>query len=44
MLPGLAQDSLLVGVNWSGKRATGYDLKPDEVQEKIKSEKQNDNL
>lgn len=27
-MPGLEQDGLLVGVNWSGKNATGYDLDP----------------
>lgn len=27
-LPGLEQDGLLIGVNWSGKNATGYDLDP----------------
>jgi hypothetical protein len=25
-LPGLENDGLLVGLNWSGKHATGYDL------------------
>jgi hypothetical protein len=30
-LPGLASDGILVGVNWSGPRATGYDLLPDQV-------------
>ncbi len=25
-LPGLERDGLLVGLNWSGKRAVGYDL------------------
>ncbi|WP_028609695.1 DUF2750 domain-containing protein [Paenibacillus harenae] len=37
-LPGLEKDSLYVGVNWSGNRATGYDLKPNEVLERIKHE------
>jgi hypothetical protein len=31
-LPGLERDGLLVGVNWSGARATGYDLTPAEVK------------
>jgi hypothetical protein len=26
--PGLAKDGLLVGVNWSGPTAVGYDLEP----------------
>jgi hypothetical protein len=36
-LPGLAQDELLVGVNWSGKKATGYDLEPHEVKTNIEA-------
>lgn len=31
-LPGLSKDGLLVGLNWSGERATGYDLLPGEVE------------
>ncbi len=27
-LPGLEQDGLLLGLNWSGPRATGYDVEP----------------
>jgi uncharacterized protein DUF2750 len=34
-LPGLEQDGLLVGVNWSGPRATGYDVEPDAVRAAI---------
>lgn len=30
-LPGLRRDGLLVGLNWTGPRATGYDLSPDDV-------------
>lgn len=30
-LPGLQSDELLVGLNWSGTRATGYDVTPLEV-------------
>jgi hypothetical protein len=30
-LPGLKQDGLLVGLHWSGDRATGYELDPDDV-------------
>lgn len=30
-MPGLESGGLLVGVNWSGDRATGYDLKPRDV-------------
>jgi hypothetical protein len=31
-LPGLAKDGIRVGLNWSGSRATGYDLTPEEVE------------
>ncbi len=30
-LPGLEKDGLCCGLNWSGERATGYDLKPSEL-------------
>ncbi|MFI5936855.1 DUF2750 domain-containing protein [Actinoplanes sp. NPDC051494] len=30
-LPGLRRDDVLVGVNWAGTRATGYDLMPAQV-------------
>lgn len=41
-LTGLEKDGLHVGVNWSGKRATGYDVKPNQIVERIKYEKEND--
>lgn len=31
-LSGLEKDSLLVGLNWGGKNATGYDVSPQEVK------------
>lgn len=31
-LPGLAADGIRVGINWSGDRATGYDLAPEDVE------------
>jgi hypothetical protein len=31
-LPGLIKDGLMVGLNWSGASATGYDLHPTEVE------------
>jgi hypothetical protein len=34
-LPGMARESLRVGINWSGPRATGYDYTPDEVGERL---------
>ncbi len=27
-LPGLGRDGVLVGLNWSGEKATGYDVEP----------------
>ena len=30
-VPQLRKDRFLAGVNWSGKRALGYDLEPDDV-------------
>jgi hypothetical protein len=36
-VPGLAQVGLLVGVNWSGKRAVGYDLEPEQLVRDVKS-------
>jgi hypothetical protein len=32
-LPCLERDEMLVGVNWSGARATGFDLGPEQVAE-----------
>ncbi len=29
--PGMEKDGLRVGVNWSGERATGYDVAPGDV-------------
>lgn len=34
-VPGLKQDGLLVGINWSGAKATGYDLEPEKVKEYV---------
>jgi hypothetical protein len=34
-LSGLERDGLLVGVNWSGERATGYDVAPTAVQQSL---------
>jgi hypothetical protein len=30
-LPGLSRDGLLVGVNWAGAKATGFDMAPTQV-------------
>ena len=32
-LDGLERDGLLVGINWSGDRAVGYDVEPRLVRE-----------
>ena len=36
-VPGMSKDGLLVGVNWSGDRATGYDIEPEKVKEHVES-------
>jgi hypothetical protein len=36
-LPDLDRDGLLVGVNWSGRRATGYDLPPADVLRNLRA-------
>jgi len=34
-LPGLKADGLLIGVNWSGSKASGYDIDSDFVREAV---------
>lgn len=34
-LPGMEKDGVHVGINWSGKSATGFDLAPREVRKRI---------
>src|SRR5438128_2311758 len=36
-VPGLTKDGLKVGVNWSGKRATGYDPDPQNVVRNVEA-------
>mgnify|MGYP003607871972 CR=1 FL=1 len=36
-VPGMTKDGLLMGVNWSGKRALGYDLEPKQVQQSVEA-------
>ncbi|WP_082805343.1 DUF2750 domain-containing protein [Pseudomonas sp. BMS12] len=36
-VPGLTQDGLLVGVNWSGQAASGYEIQPLSVQRNIEA-------
>ena len=31
-VPDLTKDGLQIGVNWTGKRAIGYDMEPEEVK------------
>lgn len=37
-LTGLARDGLRLGINWSGARATGYDLTPAEATARLDAE------
>jgi hypothetical protein len=32
---GLTRDGILAGVNWSGARATGYDLEPENLKRNV---------
>ena len=36
-LPGMENDGLEVGLNWSGDRAIGYDVPPDEVLSRLRA-------
>ena len=36
-VPGLTNDGLVVGVNWSGDQATGFDIAPAVVQENVEA-------
>lgn len=36
-VPGLTRDGLLVGVNWSGKWAVGYDMEPEELKRNVEA-------
>jgi hypothetical protein len=36
-VPGLSKDGQLVGVNWSGPRAIGYDLEPGKVKQSVEA-------
>lgn len=39
-LPGLESDGMLVGINWSGKGATGYDLSPSDAARNVRARMQ----
>ena len=34
-LPGLERDGLLIGVNWSGRGATGYEISPADMRRNL---------
>jgi len=34
-VPGLSKDNLLMGINWAGQSATGYDVGPEEFMRNI---------
>ena len=34
-VPGMSKDKLLVGINWSGSRAVGYDVEPESVKKAV---------
>lgn len=36
-VPECERDGMLVGVNWSGPRATGFDMKPSDVQRAVEA-------
>jgi hypothetical protein len=36
-LPGLERDGLLVGVNWAGVRASGFDLLPADLKANVEA-------
>jgi hypothetical protein len=36
-VPDMAKDGLLVGVNWSGPRATGFDIEPEELRNNVQA-------
>ena len=38
-IPGLTRDGIRVGVNWSGTRATGYDVEPEDVKAAVEAQR-----
>ena len=36
-IPGLSKDGLLVGLNWSGKSASGFDVHPINLQHNVEA-------
>jgi hypothetical protein len=41
-VPGLAKDRIVVGVNWSGLRAVGYDVEPERVKISVEAQLESD--
>lgn len=39
-IPGCTRDGLLLGINWSGSRATGWDLEPAHVLDRLAAAEQ----
>lgn len=39
-IPDLTEDGIKVGVNWSGPRATGYDLDPEDVRRNVEAQRE----
>ena len=37
-VPGFTTDEILVGVNWSGPRATGYDVSAKQVRDNVQAQ------
>lgn len=36
-VPGLTRDHLLVGINWSGPNASGFDVSPSDLQRNVEA-------
>ncbi|WP_081054748.1 DUF2750 domain-containing protein [Burkholderia vietnamiensis] len=36
-VPGLTRDELLAGINWSGPRATGFDILPSDLERNVET-------
>ncbi|RQV22935.1 DUF2750 domain-containing protein [Burkholderia cenocepacia] len=34
-IPGLTRDKMLAGINWSGPRATGFDILPSDLERNV---------
>ena len=43
-VPGLIRDGLLIGVNWSGPRAVGFEIEPERVRQSVQAMIENPDL